>query len=490
MHSIGAQHSSRRREPGARTSGARNDGERKTWGLLVLLCVAQFMVLLDATIVNVALPSIGRELGFAARDLQWVVTAYVLMTGGLLMLGGRLADLLGRRRVFLTGLIVFSGASLASGLAPSAGALIAARAAQGLGAAMLSPSALSIITSGYFGERRTRALSAWGAIGGAGAAAGMLLGGVLTTWLSWEWVFLVNVPVGLITALLALRVVPATRTAEGSLREIDLPGAVTVVSGLTALVFAVEGSSTHGWGSARTLGLFVLSFALLTGFAAIEARARRPLIPVRTWRVRSLVSSSTVMLVATGVLVGTFFLNSLFLQDTLRASALQTGLAFLPGCLVTGAAAFLGPRLLMRFGARAIVVVGLALVAGADLLLSGAPADASYLPDLLPGLLVLGLGMGLVFVTVSVTAMSEVREEDAGLASGMLTTGHEIGGALGIAVFTVIALGSGGVGGAAFVNGYGEGLVAGAAIAVALALTALAAIPAFRPSSVAHAAMH
>jgi EmrB/QacA subfamily drug resistance transporter len=471
------------------TNEARPLADRPAWTILVLLCAAQFMVILDVTVVNVALPSIGRELGFVAADLQWVVTAYVLMTGGLLLLGGRVADLLGRRAVFLTGLVVFTGASLASGLAPTPGALIAARAVQGLGAALLSPAALSIITTTYAGEQRIAALSVWGAIGAGGAAAGVLLGGMLTTWLSWEWVFFINVPVGIVAALLAVRVLPAARAAAGSLSELDLPGALTVVSGLVLLIYAIQGTTSHGWGSTRTLVLLALAGGLLGAFAAIERRVNRPLIPVATWRMRSLVSSATVMLGSTGILVGTFFLNSLLLQNVVHASALETGLAFLPLVLVIGLAAHVSPQLLTRVGARAVVVSGLALIAAGDLLLSGAGTRIAYATDLLPGFLLLGFGVGLTFVAISVTAMSEVPAERTGVASGLMSTGHELGGAFGVAIFATVALGAG-TAGAAFVDGYRDGALTGALIAAALALVALVAVPAVRPATVHQVALH
>lgn len=464
--------------------------ERRPWTILVLLCVAQFMVILDITVVNVALPSIGRDLNFADEDLQWVVTTYVLFTGGLLLLGGRMADMLGRRPVFVTGIFVFAGASLASGLAQTPEALIASRAAQGLGAALLSPAALSIITTTYAGGQRTTALSLWGAIGAGGAGVGVLLGGMLTSWLSWEWVFFINVPIGLAAAALALRLVPTARASTGSLRELDLPGALTVVSGLVLLVYGVEGATTQGWGSARTLALLALAGGLLAAFAAIERRSRSPLVPPTTWQVRSLVSSATVMLGATGILVGTFFLNSLFLQNVLRTSALETGLAFLPLVVVIGIAAHIGPHLLTRAGARTVVVGGLTLIAGGDLLLAGAPADAAYAADLLPGFLLLGFGVGLTFVAISVTAMSEVRDERAGLASGLMTTAHEIGGAFGVAILSAVALGTGAISSAGLAEGYGEGSLAGAVIAAVLALIALLAVPAFRPVGSHQAVMH
>ena len=473
-------------------SGTHDAGDQRPWSLLILLCAAQFMVILDATIVNVALPSIRRALGFAPTDLQWVVTAYVLATGGLLLLGGRAADLLGRRRAFLAGLATFTAASLASGLAPSSGALIASRAAQGVGAALLSPAALSILTTSYSGAQRARALSTWGAIGGAGAAAGVLLGGILTSWLGWRWVFFVNVPTGLATGLIALRLIPSgrpVRIAQG-LRGLDLPGAATLVTGLVVLVYAVQGAATHGWASARTIALLSVAAALLATFASIERHVRRPLVSPSVWRLRSLVSSAAIMLGVTGILVGTSFLNTLFFQNVLGASPLVTGLEFLPGVLTVGVAAHLGPQLLTRFGARAVIAAGLLLVAAGDLVLSAAPAHASYAVDLLPGLLLLGLGVGFAFVSISVTSMSDVDHEHAGLASGLITTAHELGGAAGVSLFSAVAFGATGVTGAGFVTGYSHGTLVGAAIAAALALLAVVTVPQLRPTSAQRVALH
>jgi EmrB/QacA subfamily drug resistance transporter len=464
-------------------------GDRRPWSILALLSVAQFMVILDVTVVNVALPSIRTALGYAPQDLQWVVSAYVLMTGGLLLLGGRMADLIGRRRVFLTGLIVFTGASLASALSPTTTALIASRAAQGLGAALLSPAALSIITTTYANAQRTTALSVWGAIGAGGAAAGVLLGGMLTTWFGWRSVFFINLPVGLVAAGLALRLVPAARATARPLSELDLPGALTVVSGLVVLVYAIERTTIYGWTSARTLVLLAISAGLLATFVIVERGARRPLVPIGIWRVRSLSSSATIMLGATGILVGAFFLNSLLLQNVLGASALEAGLAFLPLVVVTGLAAHVGPHLLTRLGARIVVVGALAVMAVGDLLLSGAPANATYATDLLPGFLLLGLGVGLTFVAISVTAMSEIQNERAGLASGLMTTAHELGAAFGVAIFSAVALESAAAG-PAFVHGYGKGAFAGALIAIALALIAAVAVPTFRPAASQRISMH
>jgi EmrB/QacA subfamily drug resistance transporter len=467
--------------------GAVVDEQHRPWGLLVLLCIPQFMVILDATIVNVALPSIGRELRFAASDLQWVVSAYVLMTGGLMLLGGRSADLLGRRPVLLTGLAVFTAASLASGLAPTPGALIASRIGQGLGAALLSPAALSIITTTYTGSQRATALSTWGALAGGGGAAGVLLGGMITTWLGWRYIFFINVPVGLIAGLLALRMVPTATASLASLRGLDLTGALTLVAGLSLLVYGIRTAGTRGWGSVWTLALFALAAGLLSAFAALERAAAQPLIPPATWRVRSLVSSSAVMLGVTGVLVGTFFMGSLFLQNVLRTSALQTGLYFLPLVFVTGIAAHAGRELLGRVGARAVVVGGLVLIACGDLLLSGAGVHANYATDVLPGFALIGFGVGLTFVAVSVTAMSEIAPERAGLASGLMTTGHELGAAFGVAVFSAVALGSGA---GSFVAGYGEAALAGALIAAVLALVSLVAVPSFRPTNMEAVTVH
>jgi EmrB/QacA subfamily drug resistance transporter len=445
------------------------------------------MVILDATVVNVALPSIGRSLGFAGSDLQWVVTAYVLMTGGLMLLGGRSADLLGRRAVFLTGLVLFTAASLASALAPTSAALIASRASQGVGAAMLSPAALSVIAATYDGAQRTTALSVWGALAGAGGAVGVLLGGVLTSWLGWRSIFFINVPIGAITLPLALRMLTADRRAVAPLQGLDLPGALSLIAGLTVAVLAVRESTSWGWGSARTLVLLAAAVGLLAAFVVVERAATRPLVPTLIWRNRSLTSSATIMLGVTAILVGTFFLGSLFIQRILGASPIQTGLGFLPLVLVTGVASHVGRELLGRVGARATVVAGLALIAAGNLLLSGADAHATYFTDLLPGFSLIGFGIGLAFAAITVAAMSEIAEETAGLASGLLTTGHELGAALGAAIVSAIAFGAGAGG---FVSGYGNGALAGAAIAGTLALVSLVAMPTTRSASGPQLAMH
>jgi EmrB/QacA subfamily drug resistance transporter len=434
--------------------------------------------------VNVALPSIGEDLGFAEGDLQWVITAYVLFTGGLLMLGGRASDLFGRRRIFLAGLGTFTLASLASGLAPSPEALIAARSAQGFGAAMLTPGALAIVTTTYAGSQRTAALAAWSAISSAGAAAGVVLGGILTTALGWEWIFFINVPVGFATAVGVLRVVPDARPIAAGVR-LDILGALTAVAGLVLLVYAIEGANDHGWGSARTLLLLGASATLLATFAAVERRVREPILPPATWSNRSLVSGVALILAATALLIAVFFLNTLYLQDILGWSALETGLAFLPLVVAIGLAANVANRLIGRVGSRNLAALGLLLVAAGAILFVLAPDTASYATDVLPGYIVLGFGVGLVFPAGSIASMSEVGEEGAGLASGLLTTGHELGAAFGAAAISAVATAA-----STFVAGYADGFTAVAAVAGLVAIVALLALPSVRPGAETPAAAH
>jgi EmrB/QacA subfamily drug resistance transporter len=459
--------------------------DHTSWWVLGFIGVAQFMVILDVTVVNIALPSISKALSFSATDLQWVVTVYVLFTGGLMLLGGRSADLLGRRRVFLVGLLAFTAASLASGLAWSSQALIVSRAAQGFGAALLLPSALAIITTTYSGAQRTAALAVWGAIGSAGVAIGVLLGGIITTAFGWEWIFFINVPVGIIVGVVAARLVPAERAVSLAGLKLDLLGAITLLAGLMTLVYGVVGTAQHGWTSARTLLLLAVAAALLVAFFAIERRGTRPLVPPATWRVRSLVSSAVVMLGTTGVLVGSFYLNTLYLQNVLGYSALKTGLSFLPLALVILGAAHLASHLLSHAGSRAVAVVGLVLTSAAALLLAVAPDRASYLTDMLPGFLLLGAGVGLVFVAVTVTAMADVGHDQAGLASGIMTTAHELGAALGVAILAAVATSNGNP-----VSGYGDGFYVAAAIAGLLALVAAIVLPSLRPAPGTHVSMH
>jgi len=473
---------------GAHDAGAHraaDEHEHRSWATLAVLAVAEFMVILDVTVVNVALPSIGRSLRFDPADLPWVVTAYVLVTGALMLLGGRLTDRVGRRPVLLAGVGIFTAASLASGLAWSPESLIVSRALQGLGGALLLPSALAIVTTTYHGRQRAIALGLWGAIGSAGAAAGMLIGGVLVELLSWEWIFLVNVPVGLVAAAAALRLVPAGPPPAARVR-LDLPGALTLLAGLGLGLYAVERAPVRGWGSAATLALLAAAGALLVAFAAVERRGRAPLVPPSTWRARSLRSGAVLMLGGTGLLGGSFLLNTIYLQEVLGASPLETGLAFLPLALAILAAAHAASHLLTVAGSRAIASGGLALMGAGSLLIALAPDGAAYARDLLPGFLALGVGAGLTFVSVSVTAMADVAHETAGLASGVMTTAHEIGAALGIGVLTAIALGAG----SDLALGHERGFVAAAVVAAVLAVVAVAALPEVRPTPGSRPAMH
>lgn len=466
--------------------------KQTSWAVLILLCVAQFIVILDITVVNVALPTIGSDLDFAPDDLQWVVTAYVLFTGGLLLLGGRTADILGGRPVFLAGLSIFTAASLGSGLAESPSVLVTTRAAQGLGAALLLPAALSIITTTYEGAQRTKALSIWGAIGGGGAALGLVLGGMFTTWLSWEWIFFINVPVGLAAAALALRLLPRPAAVSSRPTGFDVPGAVSVVAGLVVLVYALEGAAEHGWGSTRTLVMLALAAALLAVFVSVERSIKSPLVPPETWRNHSLISSAVVMFGATGLLIGTFFLNSIYQQHVLGTSALTTGLQFVPLALAIALATHAAAHLLSHVGSRAVAAAGLALMAAGALVLTAAPDHARYASDLLPGFIAIGFGVGLVFPAVSVTAMNDVAPHTAGLASGLMTTAHEVGAAVGVAVLSAVAAGTGEelASSDGFAAGYGDGFLVAALIATALLLVSLRAVPSVRPAEPVHGAIH
>jgi len=475
------------------TAASPGGTQRRGWSVLVLLSVAQFMVILDMTIVNVALPSIGAALHFTAGGLPWVVTTYLLFTGGLMLLGGRAADLLGRRRMFLAGLAIFTTASLASGLAPSAAALVAARGAQGLGAALLSPAALAIITATYTGAQRATALATWGALGSGGAAAGVLAGGVLTSAFGWRAVFLVNVPVGLAAGLASLRAVPATRASAGPRTggRLDLPGAALAISGLVILVIALTGTASYGWAAVRTVAALILGLFLLGGFAVAERRAAQPLLPPGMWRNRPLVAGMVVMFGATGILVGTFFLTSLYLQDVLGAGPLLAGAEFLPMVVAIGLAAHLAAHLLPRSGARRLAVAGLAVLAGGGLALAQAGAHAGYAAGVLPGLVISGFGIGLVFPAATVAGLSRAGAGQEGLASGMMTTAHEIGAALGVAVFAAVAAATRPAAtSAGLAAGYQRGYLVAAVVAAGLAVVALLAVPAARPAAGQRAGLH
>ncbi|MEP7054849.1 MAG: MFS transporter [Actinomycetota bacterium] len=453
----------------------------RSWAVLALALVAQVLVVLDISVVNAALPTIGRSLRLGSSDLQWLVTAYLLMSGGGLLLGGRIADLLPRRRVFLTGLTLFTGASLLSGFAGGATALIGARAAQGLGAALMTPAALSLVMTTYSGAQRTRGLALWGAVGSLGIAAGVLLGGALTTWAGWQLIFWVNVPIGVTAIIVALKILPKVSVDRPHIGDFDLPGAVSAVGGLGALMFALAGTSSQGWTSARTVTSLALSAALITAFLVIERRVARPLVSPHTWKIATLVSGTTVMLGISAILVGAVFLTSIFFQTVLGFSALRAGVAFLPLALAITAGTHVAGKLLTRTSPRNIAVSGLAFTASGAVLLSLASSAASYLPDVLPGLVIVGLGVGMVFVSVSVTAMAGIPTQYAGMASGFLMTGHEVGAALGVAVLSAVATSAGNLttaGGVA--TGFSRGFVAAAAIAVAVAVAAYTRMPATR----------
>jgi EmrB/QacA subfamily drug resistance transporter len=412
--------------------------ETSRWFVLVLVCLAQFMVILDATIVNVALPSIQRDLHFSAADLQWVINSYTLTFGGFLLLGGRAADIVGRRRLFVAGTLLFTAASLVNGLSTSAGMLTVARGVQGLGAALVSPAALSIITTTFpEGPDRQKALSVWSAIAAGGGAVGLLLGGILTDQLSWEWIFFVNVPIGLVAAALSWRFIPESRVAGRS--GFDIAGAVSVTAGLIVLVYAIVKAQEFGWGSGRTLGLAAIAFVLLAIFVVIERGSHAPLVRLSIFRVRSLTGANLVLLVVAGGLFALFFFASLYVQEILGYSPLKAGLAFLPVTFMIGIGAGLAQALVRKLGVKLVAVFGMVVATAGLFLLSRVPADGTYVSDLLPGLLLMSFGMGNTFVPITLIATTNVGPEDAGLASGLFNTSQQIGGALGLAVLSTLA---------------------------------------------------
>ena len=456
-------------------------GGHRSWSVLVVALVAQVLVVLDISVVNTALPTIGRSLQLDSNDLQWLVTAYLLMSGGGLLLGGRIADLLRRGWVFMTGLALFTSASLLAGFAGGAGVLVAARATQGLGAALLTPAALSLIMTTYTGAQRARGLALWAAVGSMGVAAGVLFGGALTTWAGWQTIFWINVPFGVAAFVAALFVLPKDNRQHAGLSRLDLPGGITVVAGLGALLLGIQGAGQHGWTSARTLALFAVAAGLLAAFGAIEKRVSSPLVPPHTWKVKTLVSGTAVMLGATGILVGVIFLTSVFVQTVLGYTALQTGLAFLPLALAMAAAAHAASHAATKVSARTLAATGLTLTVVGSLLLSRAPVGGHYATDLLPALLVLGFGIGVVFVSASTTAMTGIPPQHAGMASGFLMTGHEVGAALGVAVVSAVAATAGSLTSAAgATDAFGRGMTAAAVLGAIVTVVALVRVPATR----------
>jgi EmrB/QacA subfamily drug resistance transporter len=407
---------------------------------LLLLAMTQFVVVIDASIVNVALPSIGSHLHFSRTDLSWVVNAYTLTFGGFLLLGGRLADLLGRRRMFMLGLVLFSAASFAGGIAQSEGWLLAARAIQGLGAAIVSPAALSIITTTFAeGSERNRALGIWGAVAGAGGAAGVLLGGILTSGLSWRWVLFVNVPIGIAAAAVAPRILRESR-AEGGASTFDLPGAVTVTAGLSLLVYAIVDAVNVGWGSTATLVKIAAAVVLLVAFLIIEQRQRHPLMPFSIFRLRTLRGANIVGLLVGMSLFSMFFFISLYLQNVLHYSPIKTGLSYLPLAVGIILSAGIASQLVTRIGFKPVLITGLLLIAAGLIWFSQVPAPGgSYAADVLGPSLLAAVGLGFSFVPVTIAAVTGTRPHEAGLASGLINTSQQVGGALGLAILATIA---------------------------------------------------
>jgi EmrB/QacA subfamily drug resistance transporter len=406
---------------------------------LALLASTQFVLILDIAIVTVALPSIGTDLDFAPADLSWVINAYALLFGGFLLLGGRMADLIGRRRMFMAGLVLFTLASLAGALAQSALWLVIARGAQGLGAALVSPAALSLVLTLFReGPERNRALGVWGAVAGSGGAAGAILGGVLTDVLSWEAVLYVNIPVGIAAVALAPRLLPEGRDLAG-VRSFDLAGAVSVTAGLALLIYAVVDAPEAGWGSTQTLGLGAISLALIAAFVAIEAAAKRPLLPLRTFRNAMLRSANVGAVLTTMALFPMWFLLTLYTQQVLGYSPLESGLAQLPIALLIVAAAGPTQQLVTRIGPRIPMTVGLVMVAGALLWFSQISAGGSFLADILGPSILAGVGASMAFIAGTIAATTGAAEGEAGLASGLLNTSQQVGGAIGIAAIAAIA---------------------------------------------------
>jgi EmrB/QacA subfamily drug resistance transporter len=408
------------------------------WRILAVVATAFFMTILDVSIVNVALPSIAVDLEFSRENLQWIITAYAIAFGGFLLLGGRAADLLGRRRVFMVGVALFTIASLTCGLAQNEAMLIASRAVQGLGGAVISPAALSIVmTSFEEGPERNKALGVWGALGGSGAAVGVLLGGVLTEYLSWRWIFFVNVPVGLLVLLAAPRIIQESRR-EGAERHYDVLGAVLVSSGLALLVYAISEAPNEGWGSARTILLLILSAALLIGFLVNERRIHDPLMPFHIFRVRTVTGANSVGALLGAVIFANFFLLTLYVQQILGFSAIKTGLTFLATAGTAVISAGVAQALTTKFGAKPIIIIGLSLLTAGMVWYSQIPVDGSYISDLLPGYLMVGVGIAFAFVPISIAALAGVAEREAGLASGLINTSQQIGGAIGTAVASTV----------------------------------------------------
>jgi EmrB/QacA subfamily drug resistance transporter len=459
--------------PRSSGKGAQNG---KTTALLLVLLVAQLMVILDITAVNIALPSLAKDLELTGSQISWTITSYSLVFGSLLLFGGRAADLLGRRRLFLTGLGIFTVSSLASAAAGSAAALFAARAGQGLGAALLSPAALSIITSCFHGHAKAKALAAWGAVGGAGAAIGVVVGGLLTELADWRMIFFVNLPVAVALAVTALHVIPAD-PERPRWRGLDLRGAAVATASLGAIVYAITQGASAGWTSTQTLGFTVVGLAGLVGFGVLETRTAMPLLNVGRLADRAVGGGLALMLAAAGSIFGLFFLCSVYLQNVLGTSPLVTGLAFIPLALAAGVGAHAAGHVVGRHGVRAPLAAAFAIAAVGMALLAHVGENGTYLRNVLPGMLVAGFGLGIAVVSVSIAVLTGAREEEAGMISGLGSTGHEIGGTVGIAVFSTIAAGSGALGGAQAASAISHAFVAAGLLASLASITALFVLP-------------
>jgi EmrB/QacA subfamily drug resistance transporter len=411
----------------------------RKWAALALLSVVQFMIVLDIAIVNVALPSIQVDLGFSQENLQWVISAYALVFGGFLLLGGRAADIVGRRKMFLVGLVVFTAASLLAGLAWNEPSLIGARALQGLGAAIIAPAALSILMTTFTeGKERNIALGVWGAVGGFGAAAGVLLGGVFTDALSWEWIFFLNLPVGL--AAIALAPVLLGESRDLTATSFDVPGAVLVTAGLSAAVFGITQANEYGWGSVATIGIFAASALLLAGFVGWELRTKEPLMSFSIFRIKTVAGANIAGFILGTALFSMFLMLTLYMQQVLDFSAMETGIAYLAVAGTSIIWAMVAQQLVTRVGVKPVLVTGMSLLTVGLVYFTQVSVEGSYLGDLLPGFLVIAMGMAFAFVSISIAALAGVPAKDAGLASGLINTSQQIGGALGIAVLSAVAI--------------------------------------------------
>ena len=412
---------------------------QRRWSALALIVTAQFMVILDVAIVNVALPAIKADLGFTQANLQWVISAYAILFGGVLLLGGRLADLLGRRRLFVAGLALFAASSLLCGLAWSAGSLIAFRAVQGLGGAMLAPAALSLLMTTFSeGRERNLALGIYGAASGSGAAVGVLLGGLLTSYLSWSWIFFINVPVGL-AALALTPILLRESRADVAHRHFDFAGAGSITAGLMLLVYALTRATSDGWGAGTTVALLVGAAGLMLAFVAIELRSPSPLLPLRIFRVRTLSAANATMAIVGAVAFSEFFLLTLYLQDVLHYSAIRSGAAFSGFAVTVVVVSNVAQLVVGRFGVRLTLMLGLLASAGSVALLTRLPVHGHYFWDLFPAFVLGGAGMALSFVPVTIASLAGVERSDSGVASGLVNTSRQIGGAIGLAAVTAIA---------------------------------------------------